>query len=291
MTYFGRMKHQLAIALTLGLFVWSGCSKEEGCTYPEACNFNEDAVVDDGSCDFTTCEIPGCTDPEALNYNINANDEDGSCVYDTSPTLAECVSTVDFDSYTYEVVAIGGQCWFAENLRTSVFQDGTEIPEEVSAAEFPNIVTPARTTYNANQAVFNLHGHLYNGYAAETTEHGGICPSGWHVPTEVDWQALEAFLVYDGRGEGMGSALKRTSGWSGGGGGTDDYGFNGLGGGHAWPDGNFHSLNWHGSYWSSTISTDGGSDLMQRQLSANSDHLTRSSYWMGVGCSVRCVAD
>ena len=86
-------------------------------------------------------------DSEEDHVDVNANNEDGSCVYDTSPTLAECVSTVDFDNYTYEVVAIGGQCWFAENLRTSTFQDGT--------VSRPNSPTSARTTYNANQTVFN----------------------------------------------------------------------------------------------------------------------------------------
>ena len=68
-------------------------------------------------------------------------------------------------------------------------------------AEFPNIVTPARTTYNAS-GVFNLHGHLYNGYAQNHRARWHVS-SGMACSTEVDWQALEAFLVYDGVCEGM----------------------------------------------------------------------------------------
>ena len=84
----------VAMFFALALF---GCSKEEGCTYPAACNFNEEAAVDDGSCDFATCA--GCTDPDALNYDASATMDDGSCEYDPAATTAECVSSVDFDDY------------------------------------------------------------------------------------------------------------------------------------------------------------------------------------------------
>lgn len=87
--------------------------------------------------------------------------------------------------------------------------------------------------------IFNNYGHLYNGFAATTTINGGICPTGWHVPTELDWVELEAFLYAAGQGERMGTALKSTDSWSGNGNGEDLFGFGGIGGGHAWPDGNF----------------------------------------------------
>ena len=60
------------MALFLGL---SSCSKEEGCTYPNACNYDADAIVDDGSCDYESCS--GCTDPSALNYDASAESDDG----------------------------------------------------------------------------------------------------------------------------------------------------------------------------------------------------------------------
>ena len=193
------------------------------CTYPEACNYDADAVVDNGSCDFATCA--GCTDPEALNYDSSATVDDGSCVYDPVPSTAECVTSVDFDSYTYPVVAVGPQCWFAENLRTTVFQDGSPIAEE-TVANFPNLDSPARTAYNSSSSVINTHGYLYNGIAAATSLNGGICPTGWHVPTELDWMEMESYLVIAGHGKRMGEVLKKSSGWAQGGGGTDLYGWN-----------------------------------------------------------------
>ncbi len=286
MSYFGPMKHLNIIAFSFAALALFGCSKEEGCTYPAACNFNEEAVVDDGSCDFATCA--GCTDPDALNYDASATMDDGSCEYDPSATTAECVSSVDFDDYSYPVVAIGDQCWFGENLRSTVFQDGTTIPEE-TAANFPSLTTPARSTYNNSTSVFNAQGYLYNGIAATSSQNGGLCPSGWHVPTELDWVELESYLVVAGYGKRMGEALKSQTGWAQNGNGSDVYGFNGSGGGHAWPDGSNYSLNYYGTYWSSTFTSSG--DVMQRTLSSGSNQLNRAEYWDVIGCSVRCIAD
>ena len=75
-----------------------------------------------------------------------------------------------------------------------MFRDGTAIPEE-TAANFPDLTTPAQTTYNNSTSTFNAQGRHYNGHAATNTENGGLCPSGWHVPTELDWMELESFLV------------------------------------------------------------------------------------------------
>ena len=84
----------------------------------------------------------------------------------------------------------------------------------------------------------------------------------------------------------MGNALKKNTGWQGGGNGTNEYGFNGLGGGHAWPDGRSQLARF---ILELNDQHDGGGDLMHQPC--QSDHLTRSSYRMGIGCSVRCVAD
>ena len=280
------MKHQRSFLFFLGLLIWAGCSKEEGCTYVEACNYSEEAVVDDGSCEFSSCA--GCTDSNALNYDPSATTDDGSCEFNPAATTANCVSSVDFDSYTYPVVAIGGQCWFAENLRSTVFRDGTVIPEE-TAANFPDLTTPAQTTYNSSPSTFNAQGRHYNGHAATNTENGGLCPSGWHVPTELDWMELESFLVSEGSGKRMGRALKSTSGWASSGNGEDTYGFNASGAGHIWPDGGTYSLNYYGHYHSSTL-TDGG-NIMVRGFAFDSDQMVRETYWAVTGCSVRCIED
>ena len=53
-----------------------------GCTLADACNFNADATLDDGSCEFLACVIVGCTDANACNYDAEANLDSGACLYD-----------------------------------------------------------------------------------------------------------------------------------------------------------------------------------------------------------------
>ena len=56
-----------------------------GCTDPSASNFNPNATLDDGSCNFISSQISGCTDSDALNYNLDAVIEDCSCIYELCP--------------------------------------------------------------------------------------------------------------------------------------------------------------------------------------------------------------
>jgi hypothetical protein len=66
-----------------------------GCLYIEACNFNENADIDDGSCDFSSCIVPGCTYENAVNYNPLATDDDGSCLL--VPVGEGCSSDINAD--------------------------------------------------------------------------------------------------------------------------------------------------------------------------------------------------
>lgn len=248
---------------------------------------------------LTSCsrEEQGCTDPTALNYDAEATTDDGSCTYDTTGAgeggggieIAECEDTVSMDGYDYAVVAIGSQCWFAENLRTTVFQDSTEIPLETGSA-FPDLTSAARSQYNNSSSYVNTRGYLYNGYATVDEEHGGICPSGWHVPSEVDWMALEVFLVGEGHAATMGEVLKSNSGWNANGNGTDLYGFNAKPGGVCWPDGNFYNINNVATLSSSTWNNN-FSAMYLRTLDYDGDQMGRQAYWPVSGHSIRCVKD
>ena len=67
--------------------------------------------------------VLGCTDPAYAEFDASANADDGSCAT-LNPTCVE----PSFDGYSYSVVEIGDQCWFAENLRTTVYGNGDAIP-------------------------------------------------------------------------------------------------------------------------------------------------------------------
>jgi len=161
--------------------------------------------VEDGGTVF------GCIDPYASNFDANANVDDGSCEFDFSPN---CMNSVVHDSYTYEVVAIGNQCWLTENLKTTVFSNGDYIPQGLSPADWFSTTEAACSVFGGTSglgisinpglsqdyidivgfeisdttACLENYGRLYNWHAA--ADERNLCPSGFHVPTHEEWETL-----------------------------------------------------------------------------------------------------
>ena len=251
-----------------------------GCTDPAYTEYNAAANTDNGSC--STAVVEGCTDPADVNYNAAANTDDGSCA----------CSSIEFDGYTYSLVEIGDQCWFAENLRTTVYADGTSIPEVTGNSAWLQLSSGARCDYDNDASNVATYGRLYNWYAVYDSR--GLCPSGWHVPTDGEWTELEDYITTQGFAGTEGTALKSTTGWSGSGNGTDDFGFSALPGGRRGDyDGYFWNAGWGGYWWSSsTRSMPNGNHLRWgRDLSNNDPDIFRGSYNASRGFSVRCLRD
>jgi uncharacterized protein (TIGR02145 family) len=99
----------------------------------------------------------------------------------------------DVDGNVYNVITIGTQNWMKEDLRTSRYNDGTQIPLVADNTAWSNLTTPG---------YFN---GLYNWYTVNT---GKLCPTGWHVPTETEWKILISYV-----GDKPGRSLKATDGW------------------------------------------------------------------------------
>ncbi len=97
----------------------------------------------------------------------------------------------DADGNTYKVIKIGEQVWMAENLRTTRYNDGTQIPYVTDAAAWINLTTPAYCWSNNDLGNKPVYGSLYNWYTVKT---GKLCPSGWHVPTDAEWTIMENHL-------------------------------------------------------------------------------------------------
>lgn len=276
------------------------------CTNPNFEEYDATATVDDGSC-VTPNAYAGCTDPAYFEYDPYASEDDGSCTF---LSAGYCTAPAAFDGYTYEVVAIGGQCWFAENLRTTTYANGDPVPSGLTETEWGTLTTGATTVYgegdldcvsnapfdacNENLALEN-YGRLYNAYAA--MDERGLCPAGWHVPTRSDWNVLLE-VVGQGYPE-SGTALKSTSGWNYNGYGTDDVGFAGLPGGYRLePDLSFGSITDRaflsagesGVWWSSTPGF--GCYNWSLNLGAfSTDASMDAAYSNQHGLSVRCVKD
>jgi uncharacterized protein (TIGR02145 family) len=248
-----------------------------GCTDPAYSEYDASANTDDSSC--VTLVVNGCTDPADVNYDAAANTDDGSCA-------SNACSSIEFDGYTYSVVEIGDQCWFAENLRTTTYADGSAIPEETDNTAWSGLSTGARSDFD--NAAYNAlnYGRLYNWYAV--TNGSGLCPSGWHVPTDEEWTALETYLGTNGHSGTEGTALKSTTGWHDTGNGTDDVGFSALPGGYRDSNGYFYNAGSFGRWWSSSPS---GGFAWYRYLYSSNPVIYRDFSYPRYGISVRCLRD
>ena len=94
----------------------------------------------------------------------------------------------DIAGNTYKTIKIGSQTWMAENLKTSKYNDNTDIPIITDQKEWVYRSTPAYCWYINDESKYkNTYGALYNWYTVET---GKLCPSGWHVPSLEEWGTL-----------------------------------------------------------------------------------------------------
>jgi uncharacterized protein (TIGR02145 family) len=103
-------------------------------------------------------------------------------------------SLLYYDRY-YNLVEIGGQCWFAENLATDKYKNGDAIPNGLNSSEWQSTISGAYALYADNPANDIIYGKLYNWNAV--IDDRGVCPTGWHVPTQCDWNYLSFSLGGD----------------------------------------------------------------------------------------------
>ena len=88
----------------------------------------------------------------------------------------------DTDGNSYTSVKIGSQEWMVENLRTTKYADGNTIPNVKDRAKWSNLKIGAWCHYDNDSLHNDTYGKLYNWNAIET---GKLCPTGWHVPTDI----------------------------------------------------------------------------------------------------------
>ncbi|MFN5323416.1 MAG: fibrobacter succinogenes major paralogous domain-containing protein [Bacteroidota bacterium] len=102
-------------------------------------------------------------------------------------------STVtDIDGNVYNVVTIGNQCWLKENLETTRYRNGDVIPTNLNNSQWQNTTQGAWAYYNDSSQYNNIYGKLYNWYAVADAR--GLCPTGWHVPTDSEWNKMVKYL-------------------------------------------------------------------------------------------------
>jgi uncharacterized protein (TIGR02145 family) len=190
----------------------------------------------------------------------------------------------DFQNKNYPVVQIGNQVWMAENLKTTVLNDGTRIPEVTHGNEWCQLTSPAYCWYANDSVTYsNTYGPLYNWYTVST---GKLCPEGWHVPSNEEWATL---VNYVGGVEIAGAKLKEagTDHWSSPNIGMNSVGFSALPGGLRYgivhsDSGNFVGVRESGDWWTSSEYDDstGAHDYCMASFIA----------WISAGCTTSFVS-
>ena len=220
----------------------------------------------------------------------------GSAVQFTS--LALPVGTVtDIDGNIYNTVTIGTQVWMTENLKVTKYRNGDDIPNVTDGIQWNGLTTGAYCIYDNVSANVNTYGLLYNWYAI--TDSRNICPTGWHVPTDAEWNILEKYLdntvdtTFTGTtGTDIGGKLKETGSlhWATPNtGATNSSGFTALPGGWRGYDKLFHDLLYTGYWWSKTQKN--SSSAWDRQLYQGTKTIDRLYLNKYLGLSVRCIKD
>ncbi|MBK8227006.1 MAG: fibrobacter succinogenes major paralogous domain-containing protein [Flavobacteriales bacterium] len=210
---------------------------------------------------------------------------------------SESPTVTDVDGNVYRSVRIGGQCWMAENLKTTRNNDGTDIPNVTDGAAWSQLSSDAWCYYN-NSPASAIYGKLYNWYVATNTN---ICPQGWHVPTDAEWQQLELTLgmpagevsntSFRGAAQNVGGKMKATTLWvAPNTGATNESGFSGLPGGFRTnANGAFNYLGNAGFWWS--VSESGAEDAWYRTLDGNDAGVYRFNSAKRDGFCLRCIRD
>ncbi len=175
---------------------------------------------------------------------------------------SQAQTVIDIDGNIYNTVTIGAQTWMQENLKVIHYCDGAQIPNDTSATLWYGLSTGARCYYN-NDSSANapVYGALYNWYAIADSRK--LCPIGWHVPSNGEWNILEKYLdntvdtnVMGWVGTNIGGKLKETTHWtSPNTGATNSSGFTALPGGCRKNYGlgyAYYNAGDGGSWWSAT---------------------------------------
>ena len=200
----------------------------------------------------------------------------------------EFISCTDGDNNDYPVVKIGTQTWMAENLKTTKYNDGADIPLVVDNTEWSNLITPGYCWYDNEEATYkDTYGAIYNWYAVNA---GKLCPTGWRAPTDAEFTTL---ITYLGGETPAGRKLKETgtTHWYSPNFATNETGFTALPGGfRSGAFGAFDAIKNGGEFWSAT---DDGSATDAYSYSLWYDAW---NFWRGYGpkksgISVRCLRD
>lgn len=233
----------------------------------------------------------------------------GNEIYFITQSSTGTGTVTDINGNEYNTVKMGNQWWMAENMKATKYPDNTNILHIQNNSEWSTqtIYNEAYCFYDNSSLNRDIYGALYTWAAAMKSTGSstanpsgvqGVCPDGWHIPSDEEWKEMEIFLGMSkveadregDRGTDEGGKLKETGTihWVINSGASNITGFTALPGG--WRQngtGQFGDLGFYSNYWTSTQSST--TDAWTRKLHGNLAKTGRFSHPKQAGLSVRCV--
>ncbi|HNW88301.1 MAG TPA: FISUMP domain-containing protein [Bacteroidales bacterium] len=195
----------------------------------------------------------------------------------------------DYDGNVYNTVQIGNQLWMRENLKVTHYQNGDAIPIISATNLWMSATTHGRCYYNLDSASNKaVYGGLYNWHVVNDSRN--VCPNGWHVPSDADWNTMEVALGSETIS--IGGSMKETgfAHWiTPNTGATNSSGFTALPGGQRDYNGMFNNMTNYGYFWTSTTGT--LNSVIIRYLTYSDVNLHIDEFSPVSGFSIRCVCN
>ena len=214
------------------------------------------------------------------------------CKPEINPNGIFLKEPVTYSGEYYDGVLIGTQVWLSRNLNYNAAGSkcvgasgttGTLVESGGRCTTYGRLYNWAMAlniSVDCNTKTLASCGVTLN------TPHQGVCPFGWHIPSDAEWTTLTSYVeTKGGCARCAGTKLKAASGWNG----TDNHGFSALPGAHGYPEGNFASVGTFGTWWSSR--EEDKDSAYFRFMYSDRDSLGWYGYDKKRLRSVRCVKD
>ena len=202
--------------------------------------------------------------------------------------------SLDYHGFEYDLVEIGDQCWFAQDLRTLQYSNGDSIIVALSSSDWESANESSSGATSAYPG-YEFNGSVYNWHAV--VEDRGLCPSGWSVPSRGEFQELGEFVAANNTSSTSNlqwtvNSLKDDQTWNG----TNLYGFTGTYTVPLSPEGNWEVDGNFFYAWSTTNGALGQAFRFQlseanNSMSGGTSFLSSYQSAFASGLAVRCVRD
>lgn len=269
----------------------SSSNTDKGSSSSEIAANSSSSRNDNSSSSVKSSSSSAMSSSSAGNATPCKTETEDDCEYETL--------TDDRDGKVYKTVKIGDQWWMAENLNYETANSNCYKDSASYCEKYGRLYTWAAAMDSAGTWGVNGKdcGYGWPCWSADIVR--GVCPEGWHLPSQTEWNTLftavgGSSIALGGSLTDVGLVLKSRSGWNDsgydtGGNGTDDFGFSAIPAGYRGNNGIYYYEGNYANFWSST--EDGSINVYYVYLYYFDDYAYLLYNKKNYGYSVRCLKD